>query len=57
MDRLRGFRLEPIPVDPAYGGRRDLVRFLVQFTLVVVLVYALIVVFVLLITHARGLTP
>ena len=55
MNRLRNFRLEPIPLEPAYGGRRDLVRFLVHYTLFVVLVYALIVVFVLLINHARGL--
>lgn len=54
MDGLRGFRLEPIPVERPDGGRRDLVRFLVSFALVMAFVYALILAFVLLLAHTRG---
>jgi hypothetical protein len=53
---LRGFRLEPIPVDRPYSGRHDLARFLIEFALVMAFVYALIVAFVLLVAHVRG-TP
>ena len=53
---LRGFRLDPIPVDRPYAGRHDLARFLIEFALVMAFVYALIVAFVLLVAHVRG-TP
>jgi hypothetical protein len=56
LNSLRSFRLEPLLVEPTYSWRRDVGRFLVHYALVMAFVYALIVVFVLLVAHIRG-TP